>query len=150
MHISAKCSVALHCLLLLSEFGEEKKITSEVLGRSTGCNPVTIRSLLGALKRSGLVQVARGVGGARLARAPEDITVLDVYAALDPEGRTPMIALHPNPSPQCPVGRRIRPVLEGAYSRIEDAVRGEMGRMTLAQIQARYRALRQARREQAT
>ena len=71
MHISAKCSVALHCLLLLAEFGTQRKVTSELLASSTGCNAVTIRGLMGALKRAGLVSIARGVGGARLARPPE-------------------------------------------------------------------------------
>ena len=148
MHISAKCSVALHCLLLLAEFGAQRKVTSELLASSTGCNAVTIRGLMGSLKRAGLVSIARGVGGARLARPPEAITVLDVYTALDPEGCDPMIALHAHPSPQCPVGRRIHPVLEDTYCQIEDAVRGEMSRITLDQIQARYRRLDPPQAEQ--
>lgn len=51
MHISTKCSVAIHCLIFICEYGESKKVTSELLSLSTGVNPVTIRNIVGALKR---------------------------------------------------------------------------------------------------
>ena len=50
MHISNKCSIAVHCLIFIFEYGTEKKVTSELLSLSTGCNPVTIRNILSALK----------------------------------------------------------------------------------------------------
>lgn len=52
MHISNKCSIAVHCLVFLSEYGEREKVTSELLSCSTGCNPVTIRNILSALKKT--------------------------------------------------------------------------------------------------
>ena len=30
MHISNKCSIAVHCLIFLSEYGEREKVTSEL------------------------------------------------------------------------------------------------------------------------
>ena len=51
MHISNKCSIAVHCLIFIFEYGTEKKVTSELLSLSTGCNPVTIRNILSALKK---------------------------------------------------------------------------------------------------
>ena len=50
MHISNKCSIAVHCLIFIFEYGTEKKVTSELLSLSTGCNPVTIRNILSALR----------------------------------------------------------------------------------------------------
>jgi len=147
MHISAKCSIALHCLLLISEYQSRVKVTSEILASSTGCNAVTIRNLTGLLKQANLITIARGVGGARLARAPEEITVWDVYSALDADRHTQMIAMHPNPSLQCPVGRRIKPVREQTYRQVEDAVCESMSRITLAQIQANYQLARQLEKE---
>lgn len=52
MHISNKCSIAVHCLIFIFEYGTEKKVTSELLSLSTGCNPVTIRNILSALKKT--------------------------------------------------------------------------------------------------
>ena len=57
MHISNKCSIAVHCLIFIFEYGTEKKVTSELLSLSTGCNPVTIRNILSALKKDGIIEV---------------------------------------------------------------------------------------------
>ena len=54
-----------------------------LLYTSTGSNPVVIRNLFGALQKAGILSVARGTGGAVLLRSPEEITVWDVYAALE-------------------------------------------------------------------
>ena len=51
MHISNKCSIAVHCLIFINEYGKEKKVTSELLSLSTGCNPVTIRNIISARNR---------------------------------------------------------------------------------------------------
>ena len=56
MHISNKCSIAVHCLIFIFEYGTEKKVTSELLSLSTGCNPVTIRNILSALKKDGIIE----------------------------------------------------------------------------------------------
>ncbi len=45
MHISTKCSVAVHCLIFVFEYGETQKVTSDLLSLSTGINPVTIRKI---------------------------------------------------------------------------------------------------------
>ena len=67
MHVSNKCSIAIHCLIFIHEYGAENKVTSELLSFSTGCNPVTIRGILSALKKSGVLYVKSGTGGATLA-----------------------------------------------------------------------------------
>ena len=51
MQISKKCSIAIHCLVFINAYGRQKKVTSELLSLSTGCNPVTIRNILSSLKR---------------------------------------------------------------------------------------------------
>ena len=45
MRINTKCSVAVHCLLFLHEYGETQRVTSGILALSTGCNPVVIRMI---------------------------------------------------------------------------------------------------------
>ena len=72
MHISNKCSIAVHCLVFLSEYGEREKVTSELLSCSTGCNPVTIRNILSALKKDEIITVKPGTGG-------EDRSVSDLF-----------------------------------------------------------------------
>ena len=65
MHISNKCSIAVHCLVFINEYGKEKKVTSELLSLSTGCNPVTIRNIISALKKDGIIDVKPGTGAQR-------------------------------------------------------------------------------------
>ena len=66
MHISMKCSVAIHCLIFIYEYGGSKKVTSQLLSLSTGSNPVIIRNILSALKKEGIVSVKPGTGGTEI------------------------------------------------------------------------------------
>ena len=78
MHISNKCSIALHCLLFIHEYGGAKKVTSELLSLSTGCNPVTIRNLISAMRKDGIIDVKSGTGGATIAVPLREITLYRV------------------------------------------------------------------------
>ena len=94
MHISNKCSIAVHCLIFLSEYGEREKVTSELLSCSTGCNPVTIRNILSALKKDEIITVKPGTGGAALALPPEKIDLYRICSVVDPEAIDKMIGIH--------------------------------------------------------
>ena len=134
MRINTKCSIALHCLVLISEYQNKTKVTSELLGKSTGCNPAAIRSILNALQKANIISVVRGVGGAYLACEPENLTIWDVYHALEPDGLAHFIGFHPNPSHACPVGKRIESVLKKPYEEIGAAVQESMNKISLQQI----------------
>lgn len=131
MQISMKCSVAVHCLIFIHEAKGIAKVTSTLLAESTGCNPVVIRNILSALKKAGLITVPRGTGGAELCADPAQITLYQIYAALEPEGVTSLIGIHPCQGRPCPVARNIRRVLQTPYHKIEDAVRTTMESITL-------------------
>ena len=76
MRLNTKCSIALHCLIFMAEYKDRVRVTSGLLAKSTGCNPVIIRNIMAALQKEKVITVARGVGGARLAAAPEELTGL--------------------------------------------------------------------------
>lgn len=140
MRISNKCSMALQVLILLAEFSD-KKLTSEQIAKSVGCNPVMIRSLLGKLQEAGLVTTRRGSGGSVLTKAPAAITVWAVYQTVDSKSFDELIGLHPTPSPNCPVGKSIYSLLEKPYSEIRDAMRKTMESITLQQLLEDYRSI---------
>lgn len=131
MQISMKCSVAVHCLIFIHEAKGVAKVTSTLLAESTGCNPVVIRNILSALKKAGLITVPRGTGGAELCADPSEITLYQIYAALEPEGVTSLIGIHPCQGRPCPVAQNIRQVLQSPYHKIEDAVKATMESITL-------------------
>lgn len=131
MQISMKCSVAVHCLIFIHEAKGVAKVTSTLLAESTGCNPVVIRNILSALKKAGLITVPRGTGGAQLSADPTQITLYQIYTALEPAGVTSLIGIHPCQGRSCPVAQNIRKVLQSPYRKIEAAVQTTMESITL-------------------
>ncbi len=134
MQLSMKCSVAVHCLIFIWEARGRQRVTSTLLAQSTGCNPVIIRNILSSLKKAGLITVSRGPGGAELCRDPADITLHEIYAALEPDGLSSIIGIHPCGGRPCPVARNISRVLKHAYHEIEDSIARTMDGITLASM----------------
>lgn len=131
MQISMKCSVAVHCLIFIYEAKGKAKVTSNLLAQSTGCNPVVIRNVFSALKKAGIITVARGTGGAELCKPPSEITLYMIYQALEPDGLSSLIGIHPCEGRKCPVAQNIHLVLQEPYQKIEDAIREAMESVTL-------------------
>ena len=134
MHISTKCSVAIHCLVFIYEYGETHRVTSELLSRSSGANPVTIRTILSALKKEGILQIKPGTGGASLNCPPEEINLYRICQALEPDFLFKLIGVHPTPSPFCPVGRNIHAVLDSHLADAQAAMENEHKKVTLADL----------------
>lgn len=135
MAANSRLTIAVHALawLALAQRRGREQLTSDQVAASVNTNPVIIRRSLGELRRAGLVSVRRGAGpGWTLARRPEDITLLDVYEAVEPR---PLFALHhAEPNLDCPVGRGIRPALHGVYAGAERALRAELGGTSIADV----------------
>lgn len=138
MHISTKCSVALHCLVFIHEYGDKAKVTSELLSRSTGVNAVTIRNILSALKKDGVLSIRAGTGGATLQCPPREVTLYRICSALEPDFLSKLIGVHPSPAALCPVGNSIHDVLDRSYQKIRDDLRHSLERITLDQVLADY------------
>lgn len=100
---------------------------------SVNTNPVFIRRILGLLSRAGLVASQPGVrGGWRIMRNPAQITLLDVYQAVD-EGH--LLAMHHSiPNPDCLIGRNIQRSLNVYFSAAEQAFEETLARQTVAQV----------------
>ncbi len=131
MHISNKCSIAIHCLIFINEYGKEQKVTSELLALSTGCNPVTIRNIISRLNKAGMIDVKFGTGGATVAVPLNEISLYSICEAVDPDALDKMIGIHVAPSPFCPVGRNIKPVLKDAYESVKQDMITSMKTVTL-------------------
>lgn len=120
-----------HCLIFINEAKGKDKVTSNLLAQSTGCNPVVIRNVFSALKKAGIITVVRGIGGAELCRPPSEITLYMIYQAVEPDGLSSLVGIHPCDGRACPAAQNIRSVLQKPYQKIEDAVRNAMESVTL-------------------
>ncbi|MBR2214200.1 MAG: Rrf2 family transcriptional regulator [Selenomonadaceae bacterium] len=134
MQFSFRLPVATHVLLCLDKFQGVEKTTSTFLAGSVNVNPVIIRKILGRLKAAGLVAVTPGVGGATLTRDPKDITLGDVFQAVEDEAELFHFQEHPNPN--CPVGRSIQRVLVPKLAQAKAAMLAELKAVTLAELAA--------------
>lgn len=134
MQISSRFTVAVHVLICIEMFKGEHKVTSDFLASSVNANPVVIRRLLQQLKGAGIVRVARGSGGADTARPLEEITLFDLYRAVECVDGGELFHFHEDPNPLCPVGRNIHSVLDVRLGQIQDAMEREMKSITMGDV----------------
>lgn len=131
MQISMKCSIAVHCLIFIHEAKGKVKVTSQLLSNSTGCNPVIIRNILSSLKKAGILIVPRGTGGAALCVEPSQLTLYQIYTAIEPNGIHSLIGIHKCEDRTCPIAKNIYRILEGPYHEIETSITETMNKITL-------------------
>ncbi len=134
MQISSRFTIAVHILICIETFKEDYKITSDFLASSVNVNPVVIRRLLQQLKKAGIINVKRGSGGAYIERSLDEITLLDVYNAVECIDNGNLFHFHENPNSRCPVGRNIHSVLDRRLDSIQQAMEREMSSVTLQDI----------------
>ena len=80
---NSRLSLALHTLGHMASKPDRVR-TSTDIAEHAGTNPVVVRRVLGKLRAAGLLTSEKGhAGGWRLARDPKDISLADVYVALD-------------------------------------------------------------------
>ena len=130
---ATRFSVAVHALALIERFGDGERLTSDMIAGSVGTNASFVRRVLAMLSHAGLVRSSPGIAGARLARAPGKITLLDVYRAVDMEDEH-RLAVHDEPSQCCFIGRHIQGALDAAIGPAEEAFEAQLKRRTLADV----------------
>jgi len=134
MQISSRFTIAIHMLVCMDTFKETYKVTSDFLAGSINVNPVIIRKLLLQLKDAGLIEVKRGPGGAVITKPLEEITLLDVYHAVDCVEENTLFHFHENPNLDCPVGKNIHYILDDKLIQVQEAMEKELQGITLADI----------------
>lgn len=132
MQTSSRFAVAVHILALMSGV-ENEPIKSDQMAGSVNTNPVVIRRILCALSHAELVTSQTGAaGGYRLARKASQISLLDVYRAVEEGG---VFALHrQSPSRGCLVGGAIESVLKDVLGEVNLAVERALAKTTIEQV----------------
>jgi Rrf2 family protein len=149
MGANSRLTLAVHTLIWMARDGDVYGfVTSEQIAGSVQANPVILRGLLGMMEKQHLVKVQRGThAGWKLARKPEEITLLDVYRAVKPQ---PLFSLHHTPpNPSCAIGCGIGPALKNVYANVQSALDRELARTTIADVLRDTLAATAALREQA-
>ena len=141
MQITSKFTAAVHILACIDIFDGQMRVTSDVLAGSTGVNAVIVRNVLGQLRKAGIVETRQGSGGAHMAKALDEVTLYDIYKAvecIDDEG---LFHFHENPNVECPVGRNIHRAMDGRLAAAQTALENELKSTTIAQVVADTRKI---------
>lgn len=133
MQVASRFSIGVHILSLLGSDPSAEN-TSEYMAGSIGVNPVIVRNITGMLRRAGFVSTRQGVAGAHLAKPLREITLLDVYRAVEAVEEGDLFAVHPNPNPQCPVGANIQMALEGVFAEAQRAMEARLALTTVEDV----------------
>jgi Rrf2 family protein len=134
--INSRFAVAVHLLSLLT-VGRERfprcALTSDAAAASVNTNPVVVRRIFGALRKANIVSSQPGpAGGWFLEREPEEISLRDVYCAVEEDS---LFSLHHRaPSAGCVIGANIQEALHGFFSEAEEAMQCKLGEKSIADV----------------
>ena len=135
MQISSRFTIAVHILTCIEVLKDVMPLNSETIAGSVGVNPVNIRNIFRMLKKSGIITVLRGGnGGVGLAKPLDQITLLDVYKAVDSVEEGQLFHFHENPNANCLVGRNIHHVMDYRLAEIQSAMEQKMASMKLSDV----------------
>ncbi|MBP3895726.1 MAG: Rrf2 family transcriptional regulator [Mogibacterium sp.] len=134
MQITSRFTIAVHALAFIDLFQDEQRVTSNVLASSIQANPVIIRTVLSKLKEAGIIDARQGSGGSRLARPLEDISLYDIYKAVDTVDETGLFHFHENPHPKCVVGGNIHAALDGKLQKVQESMENELKQIHMSDV----------------
>ncbi|UJW56364.1 Rrf2 family transcriptional regulator [Bacillus sp. A116_S68] len=129
--INTRLSVAIHILALITT-QHERPMSSDFIAGSVNTNPVVVRRLSSLLRKADILKSRPGQPGAKLTRAPENITLLDVYKAVQTQDE--LFAIHNKPNPNCDVGSHIQATLDKTFDRVQQAMEQGLANQTLADV----------------
>ena len=130
MKRNSRLSLALHTLGHMAGDPDRVRTSSEIADHA-GTNPVVVRRVLGRLREAGLLTSEKGhAGGWRLARSPEDITLADVYLALDES----LISTDNGHVPACSVEHALHRRVTGVMKDIEQSLIERLGETTISEV----------------
>lgn len=134
MRTSSRFAIAVHVLMAIATFQDKHKVTSGLLAESTGVNAVIIRNIFSKLKKADLIQVTPGPSGAKLAARPEQISLYDIYTAVEDDISTDIFGIHHNIPDHCPLGRNVTSLLTGHLITAASAMKKELSSVSLLDL----------------
>ena len=136
---NSRFAVSVHILAYLA-YRRGATVPSAAIAASVCTNPVVIRRLLSALVKAKLVTATKGAsGGFAPARPPENISLLALYRAVEPDPEHGLRRFAPNH--KCPVGAKIESILHGVFVKAQAALEAELAHVSLADIDRQLHAV---------
>lgn len=134
MKMSTKFPMSVHILMIIAAFGETKKINSDNLSQTVGANAVTIRNIFLQLKEANMISTSPGPSGVKLARSAEDISLWDVFLAVELEDENQFFRFHEQIDLTCPIGSNMLGILSSHLDDGVGAMREQLSKITIATL----------------
>lgn len=131
MKYSTKLSDAVHIMAFIA-IHQEYDLSSTVIADSIQTNPAFVRQIMMKLKKAGLMSSVNGHAKPSLAKPTDNITLLDIYKAV--EGNKPLLHLDTHTNPECGVGINIQLALQDFYNEIQKQTENHMSSISLQDI----------------
>ena len=136
---NSRFAVSVHILAYLA-YRQGAAVPSAEIASSVDTNPVVIRRLLSALVKARIVTAQKGAtGGFSLAVASGQISLRDIYRAVEPNPSHGLAHFAPNT--KCPVGAKIQSILETAFVKAQASMEAELAYVTLAHVDAQLHSV---------
>ena len=130
--MDTKFAVAIHSLIFISE--SEEAMTSDTLAETLNTNSSYVRRILASLVKAGMISSASKTKGCALLKAPEDIRLTEIYDAVEPGVNKLNMDLSQNPDTGIHLGKCERPIIEGLFREMENAVEKVLAEKTLRDL----------------
>ncbi len=132
MKRNSRLSLALHTLSHMA--GDPTRLqTSAEIADHAGTNPVVVRRVLGRLREAGLLVSEKGhSGGWRLSKTPQDISLADVYVALDESLVAPLDDRRTGHA--CSVEDALHDRVRSVMREVEESLIARLAETTIAEV----------------
>lgn len=131
MKYSTRLSDTIHMMAFIY-INPKNDLSSNAIAVSIHTNPSYVRQLMMALRKANLLSSVHGHAKPELTKSPKEITLLEVYHAV--EGNKPLLHLDTNTNPDCNVGVNIQFTLQEYYKEVQEAAECKMQKITLDDI----------------
>ena len=130
--MNTQFSIAVHIMAGLAS-AAPREVPSWEIASSVNTNSAFVRRILAKLSKAGLVQSAKGKGGACwLGRSARRISLLDIYRAVDAQKA---FSIHRYPAQtQCKVSCGIKGVLGQVLDDVQTAMEKRLGQKSVAEL----------------
>ena len=132
MAANSRMASAVQILCVIAYIGEGGT-NAAIIARSLRTNPVVVRRLLKSMQRAGLVEIRPGKdGGVQFRRQPDEITLDEVYNAVEDD--IDVFALREGGNPSCRVNARMKDLLGPIFAATNQAVAATLKPITVGSL----------------
>lgn len=132
MKVSTRFSDSIHILAFIETFKGKLALTSDNIASSIETSPVVVRRLMSKLRKAKLIQTVHGSADPKLTKKPADISLYDIFLAV--EGKQHLFIIDQKTNPKCIVGGNIQDTLAEYYNQAETAAEAKLAATSLQDV----------------